>query len=183
MTSTISTQIDLNWLKIDNDILWDIKNIWCIITVKPNFLGDSYEANNNYSKGFRRISSLTPHCWGCLVLVPSLPTNDTNLWNNALIWGYFWIVRKGSFRGCWGGMMINVEFWGCDLEILQLCLKVWLLLQNSSRINCICTKVCIELGLLRILCRTSVASLTCDTNVLLCNDNIHTFLLLFFCAR
>ena len=34
------------------------------------------------------------------------------------------------------------------------------------------SKVCIELGLLWILCRTSVASLTCDTNVLFCNDNI-----------
>ena len=44
MTSTISTQIDLNRLEIDNDKLWNIKNIWCIITITAIFLGDSYEA-------------------------------------------------------------------------------------------------------------------------------------------
>ena len=45
---------------------------------------------------------------------------------NALIWGYFWNVRKGCFWGHWGQRVIKVEFWGCDLEILSSFLKVWL---------------------------------------------------------
>ena len=45
---------------------------------------------------------------------------------NALIWGYFWNVRKGRVWVHWGQSTINVEFCGCNLEILWSFLKVWL---------------------------------------------------------
>ena len=43
---------------------------------------------------------------------------------NALVWGYFWNVRKGRFWGHWGQRTIDVEFWGCDLKIWQPFLKI-----------------------------------------------------------
>ena len=136
MTSTILTQIDLNWPKIDNDKLWDIKNIWFIITVTPNFLGDFYEAKiitiPEDFENFTLLQKLITHSSPLRMF--GFSAISTYKWylpsicgTNALIWGYFWIVRKGSFRGRWGGMMIDVEFWGCDLKILQF----WLL--NSKR--------------------------------------------------
>ena len=44
----------------------------------------------------------------------------------ALIWCYFQNICVCHFWDHWGQRMIEVEFWGCDLKILQSFLKVWL---------------------------------------------------------
>ena len=57
--------------------------------------------------------------------------------------------KTWAFWGRWGWMTIDVVFWGCDLEILQLFLKVWLLKKDLCTTNG--SKVLIYLTLLYLL--------------------------------
>ena len=44
----------------------------------------------------------------------------------------FFKILTLAFQGRWGRLTYDVEFWGCDLKILQLFQKVWLLTSSSK---------------------------------------------------
>ena len=135
----ICTQILVSWR---DTIILD-RRIFYWLFIRLSFLS----LRLNIASEFRahdRPKGVTPHCWEHLVLVPTIHISPLlrtfgfstiSTYNSylpltfgkfALIWCYFQNICACRFWGHWGQRTIDVEFWGCDLEIWQSFLKVWL---------------------------------------------------------